>query len=61
MPTVLLPVPHFEQSQHSFCLPACMLMVLAYQNRLLSEQALVEILGTQSFGTPISHVNKLQA
>jgi ABC-type bacteriocin/lantibiotic exporter with double-glycine peptidase domain len=36
-------------------------MVLAYQNRQRSEQELVAILGTQSFGTPISHVNKLLA
>lgn len=61
MPTVLLPVPHFEQSQHGYCLPACVQMVLAHQNRQMSEQALVEILGTQPFGTPISSVNKLKA
>jgi ABC-type bacteriocin/lantibiotic exporter with double-glycine peptidase domain len=36
-------------------------MVLAYQNRQMSEQELVKILGTRSIGTPISHVNKLQA
>lgn len=61
MPTVLLPVPHFEQSQHGFCLPACVCMVLAHQNQPMSEQQLVKILGTRSFGTPISHVNRLQA
>lgn len=61
MPTVLLPIPHFEQSQHGYCLPACVRMVLAYQGRQMREQELAEILGTQSFGTPISHVNILQA
>ena len=61
MPAVLLPVPHFEQSQHGYCLPACVRMVLAYQNRQMSEQTLAEILGTQPFGTPISNVNKLKA
>ncbi len=61
MPTVLLPVPHFEQSDYGYCLPACARMVLAYQNRQMSEEELAEILGTQSFGTPISHINRLIA
>lgn len=61
MPTVLLPVPHFEQSDYGYCLPACARMVLSYQNRQMSERELAEILGTQSFGTPISHINHLAA
>lgn len=36
-------------------------MVLAYQDRPMSEQQLVKILGARPFGTPISHANKLQA
>jgi ABC-type bacteriocin/lantibiotic exporter with double-glycine peptidase domain len=36
-------------------------MVLAHQNRPMSEGELVTILGTQSFGTPISHVSRLAA
>lgn len=59
MPDVLLPVPHFEQSDYGYCLPACARMVLAHQNRQMSERELAEILGTQSFGTPISHINRL--
>ncbi len=60
MPIVLLPVPHFEQSDDGYCLPACVRMVLAYQGQQLSEQELVESLGTQPFGTPISRVTELQ-
>ena len=61
MPTVLLPVPHFKQSQDGFCLPACARMVLAYLNQPFSEATLAQILGTRPFGTPISHINKLRA
>ncbi len=60
MPTVLLPVPHYEQSDYGYYLPACIRMVLAYQKRQVSEAELAAILGTQSFGTPISHITKLQ-
>lgn len=60
MPTVLLPVPHYEQSDYGYCLPACVRMVLAYQKRSVSEAELATILGTQSFGTPISHITQLQ-
>jgi ABC-type bacteriocin/lantibiotic exporter with double-glycine peptidase domain len=34
---------------------------IRYQNRHISEPELSAILGTQSFGTPISHINKLTA
>lgn len=44
MPDVLLPVPHFEQSDYGYCLPACARMVLAHQNRQMSERELAEIL-----------------
>lgn len=60
MPNAWLPVPHFEQSRDGYCLPACVRMVLAYYGRYVMEQQLVTILGTHSFGGPISHVSKLQ-
>lgn len=60
MPTVLLPLPHFEQSRDSRCLPACVRMTLAYWGRNLSENKLAKILGTRDFGTPISNVERLR-
>ena len=61
MPTVLLPAPHFSQSRDGACLPACVRMVLAYWGHQQSEAELAELLGTRSFGTPISNVARLQA
>ena len=60
MPNVLLPVPHFEQSRDGYCLPACVRSVLAYLGEIRSESALVEILGTKDYGTPIRNVSRLQ-
>ena len=60
MPDVLLPVPHFEQAKDGTCLPACVQMVLAYWGNELTEQELISILDTQSFGTPISNVKRLE-
>jgi len=60
MPSVLLPVPHFEQSHDGMCLPACAKMVLAYWGKEYSERQLAQLLGTQPFGTPLSHISRLQ-
>ncbi len=60
MPNAWLPVPHFEQSRDGYCLPACVRMVLAYYGHSVAERELATILGTQSFGGPISHVTQLQ-
>lgn len=59
MPTVLLPVPHFEQSRDGTCLPACARMVLAHWGQSLAEEELAQILDTKTYGTPISHVERL--
>jgi ABC-type bacteriocin/lantibiotic exporter with double-glycine peptidase domain len=60
MPSVSLPVPHFEQSRDGACLPACVRMVLAYLGDDRSEAEIAALLGTKSYGTPISHVMRLR-
>lgn len=60
MPSVLLPVPHFEQSRDGTCLPACVRMVLAYQGDDRTEAEIAALLGTKAYGTPISRVTRLR-
>jgi ABC-type bacteriocin/lantibiotic exporter with double-glycine peptidase domain len=60
MPSVSLPVPHFEQSRDGACLPACVRMVLAYQGDGRTEAEIVALLGTKAYGTPISYVTRLR-
>lgn len=59
MRNVLLPVPHFEQSRDGACLPACVRMVLAYWGDARQEEEIAALLGTRSFGTPISSAARL--
>lgn len=61
MPSVSLPVPHFEQSRDGACLPACLRMVLAYLGDHRSEAEIALLLGTKAYGTPISRVARLRA
>ena len=60
MPNVLLPAPRFEQSRDGACLPACVRMALAYGGDTREEAEVARLLGTKSYGTPISHVSRLQ-
>ena len=48
----ILPVPHFQQSDEGYCLPACARMVLAYLGIQLTEAEISQVLGTQVWGTP---------
>jgi hypothetical protein len=50
MPSVLLSVPHFEQSRDGVCLPACVRMVLAFWKKNLPEADIAQTLGTKEFG-----------
>ena len=59
MPSVLLPVPHFEQRRDGTCLPACGRMVLAYWGDFRQEEELAVLLGTKTFGTPVSNAARL--
>lgn len=60
MPSVFLQVPHFEQSKDGGCLPACARMVIAYWGREISENELVRLFESKSFGTPISNIKRLE-
>jgi ABC-type bacteriocin/lantibiotic exporter with double-glycine peptidase domain len=60
MPSVLLSVPHFEQSRDGTCLPACVQMVLSFWGDEQTEAALIKQLGTKRYGTPISNAEKLR-
>ena len=60
MPSVLLPVPHFEQSRDGYCLPACVRMVLAFLGDEQTEATFVKQLGTKRYGTPIHNVERLR-
>ena len=61
MPSVSLPVPHFEQSRDGACRPASVRMVLAYDGDDRAEAEIAALLGTKAYGTPISNVTKLRA
>lgn len=61
MPNALLPVPHYEQSRDGACLPTCARMILAYWADVRSEAEIANLLGTKSFGTPISNITRLRA
>lgn len=60
MPSVLLPVPHFEQSRDGRSLPACVQMVLSFWGDQQSEATLARQLGTKQYGTPISNAVRLR-
>lgn len=59
MPTNLLPVPHYPQSDSGRCLPACARMILAFLDYKIAEDDLASLLGTQYFGTPAPHLHRL--
>lgn len=59
MPDILLPVPHFEQSDDGACLPACLRMVLAYWGQHLTEKTVGQQIGTEEFGTPLFYARRL--
>ena len=60
MPSVLLSVPHFEQSRDGACLPACVRMVLAFWEKNLPEADIAKTLGTKEYGTPFSNVERFR-
>jgi ABC-type bacteriocin/lantibiotic exporter with double-glycine peptidase domain len=55
----ILPVPHFEQSDEGYCLPACARMVLAYLGIERTEAEISQLLGTTEFGTPARAIQRL--
>ena len=55
----ILPVPHFQQSDEGYCLPACARMVLSYLELERDEADLSQILGTKRYGTPSFAIERL--
>lgn len=61
MPSVWLPAPRYSQSRDGACLPACVRMALAYWGDPRDEAEIATLLGTRSFGTPLSNATRLSA
>lgn len=56
----LLAVPHFQQSDAGYCLPACARMILNYLGVQSDEVSLSKILGTKPYGTPSFAIKRLR-
>ena len=61
MPSDLLPVPHYKQSNEGACLPACARMVLSYLDLHVEEAHINRLLRSRSFGTPAYHIRFLES
>ena len=61
MPTILLPVPHYKQTESHNCLPACARMVLSYLGHKISETSLATKLETTALGTPGNRLLRLNS
>lgn len=57
----ILAVPHFQQSDEGYCLPACARMVLSYLGLERDETDLSQILGTKKYGTPSFAIERLSS
>lgn len=61
MSLTILPVPHFQQREHSDCLVACAIMVLAYLGQQPSYQQLYKVLKMKpGLGTAMSNIRQLE-
>ena len=56
-----MPVRHYKQSSAGACLPACARMVLSAFGDERTEAQLASALGSYDFGTPASHIKRLEA
>ena len=54
-----LDVPHLQQTEPGWCLPACIVMVAAYWQQPLLQADVAEWLGAQGVGLPASRVERL--
>lgn len=52
-------VPHFQQSNSGYCLPACVRIVLAHLGVNHSERRLRRLLDANRYGTPIQRVERV--
>ena len=61
MPSVLLPVPHYQQIGKYYCLPACARMVLSYLGLPATEEEVAARLGSTPIGTSGRYLLRLQS
>lgn len=54
-----LNVPHLQQAEAGWCLPACVAMVTAYWQQPLLQADIARWLGTSGVGTPSSRIQQL--
>jgi ABC-type bacteriocin/lantibiotic exporter with double-glycine peptidase domain len=54
-----LNVPHLQQSETGWCLPACVAMITAYWQHPLAQTDVARWLGTRNIGTPASRIQTL--
>jgi ABC-type bacteriocin/lantibiotic exporter with double-glycine peptidase domain len=54
-----LNVPHLQQDEDGWCLPACVAMVAAYWQQPLLQSDIARWLGTRGVGTPSSQIRRL--
>lgn len=54
-----LNVPHIQQANSGWCLPACVAMVSAYLEQPLLQDDVARWLGTRGVGTPSSNIQRL--
>ena len=54
-----LNVPHLQQDNPGWCLPACVAMVSAYLEQPLLQEDVARWLNTRGVGTPASYVQRL--
>ena len=54
-----LQVPHLQQTEDGWCLPACVAMVAAYWQQPLLQADVARWLGTRGIGTPSSRIQQL--
>jgi ABC-type bacteriocin/lantibiotic exporter with double-glycine peptidase domain len=59
VPKHLLPIPHQPQQRDGDCLAACAAMVLAYLERPLDYNQLLQLLKFKSYGAPASNIRLL--
>ncbi len=55
-----LHVPHLQQDEPGWCLPACVAMVAAYLEQPLMQADIARWLETQLVGTPASRIQRLE-
>lgn len=60
MPKNLLSISHLQQHNQSDCLPVAIQMVTNHLGLAISYAELTKLLGTQWFGTPFRHIERLK-